>query len=180
MQPRKKATPPLVSFGVLVRETRTRKCLTQERAARGAGVSRKQWALLEQGHNVSAVFIQKVAAYLELGTIPLGDGLHATMDSGGVEVTALFALADELVTFAATFAERLRGFAIDAVLPASERSHDAEAIAAFITGMKGVAAEDSKRLGRAIQDLSSEGAVRKVPTARETANSIPRQRRRKG
>ncbi|MEO8379044.1 MAG: helix-turn-helix domain-containing protein, partial [Acidobacteriota bacterium] len=72
---------PLQACGVLVRETRIRKRLTQDRAARGAGVSRKQWALLEQGHNVSAAFLRRVAVYLELSVIPLGEGLQATTGS---------------------------------------------------------------------------------------------------
>lgn len=167
----------LPAFGVLVRETRIRKRLTQDRAARGAGVSRKQWALLEQGHNVSALFLKKVAVYLELSVIPLGQGLQATTGSGdGIDVAALFDLADELVSFA----ERLRGFAIDAVLPASERGHDAEAIAAFITRVKDVAAEDSKQLGRTLHDLSANEAVQKSATRGDSKNPASTRRRRKG
>src|SRR5215213_5158909 len=84
MMTRKKALPPLLALGLLVRETRIRKGLTQQRASKEAGVSRKQWVLLEQGENASAAFIQKVAAYLELRTIPLGDGLEATMGARGL------------------------------------------------------------------------------------------------
>jgi transcriptional regulator with XRE-family HTH domain len=171
----------LQAFGVLVRETRARKHLTQERAARGAGVSRKQLALLEQGHNVSAAFLRKVAIYLELSVIPLGKGLQATTGSGGgVDVTALFGLADELVAFAASFADRLRAFAIDAVLPVSERGRDAEAIAAFIARVKEVASTDSKELGRTLHGLSAGGVARKSSTARGVANPASARRRRKG
>jgi transcriptional regulator with XRE-family HTH domain len=171
----------LQAFGVLVRETRVRKHLTQDHAARGAGVSRKQWALLEQGHNVSAAFLRKVAVYLELSVIPLGEGLQATTGSGGgVDVTALFGLADELVAFASSFAERLRAFAIDAVLPASERGRDAEAIAAFIARVQEVASEDSKELGRTLHDLSAGAVAHKSSARRDSANPASNRRRRKG
>jgi transcriptional regulator with XRE-family HTH domain len=170
MSNRKKAALPLEAFGRLVHETRLRKNLTQQRAAREAGISRKQWALLEDGHNLSAVFIQKVASYLELSVIPLGEGLQATTESGGgVDVTALFGLADELVASATAFAERLRAFAMEAVLPASERSGDAEAIARFIARTKEGASEDSKQLSRAIHDLAADGVVRNGAVPRESA-----------
>lgn len=179
MSNRKKAALPLEAFGRLVHETRLRKNLTQQRAARGAGISRKQWALLEQGHNLSAVFMQKVASYLELSVIPLGEGLQATTESGGgVDVTALFGLADEMAAFATAFAERLRAFAIEAVLPASERSRDAEAIARFIARTK-ESAEDSKQLSRAIHDLAADGVVRNAPVPRESARRATK-RKQKG
>jgi transcriptional regulator with XRE-family HTH domain len=148
---------PLETFGVLVRETRLKRNLTQQRAARGAGVSRKQWALLEQGHNASALFIQKVAAYLELGLIPLGAGLQATTESGDlVDVSTLFGLADELVSFATSFADRLRAFAIEAVLPSSERSQDAEAIAEFVARATQREASGSRPVTRAIRNLTAD------------------------
>lgn len=167
---------------MLVRETRLRKQLTHQRAARGAGISRKQWSLLEQGHNLSAVFIQKVAAYLELSVIPLGEGLQATTErGGGVDVTALLGLADELVSFATSVADRLRAFAIDAVMPAPERSRDAEAIAAFIARAREGAAEDSKQLNRAIHDLTADSVVRKTAAVpRESAKRASKRRKRKG
>lgn len=171
---------PLVAFGVLVRETRVRKGQTQDRAAKGAGVSRKQWALLEQGHNASASFIKKVAKYLELTVIPFGEGLHANTETGGgVDVAALFALADELTSFAAGFADRLRAFAVDAVLPASERSHDADAIEAFITRTN-VAAESSRPLTRAIRDLAADVVTVQPAAARRSTNRLTKRRGRKG
>ncbi|MEO8379651.1 MAG: hypothetical protein ABI779_08300, partial [Acidobacteriota bacterium] len=118
---------------------------------------------------------------LELSVIPLGEGLQATTGSGdGVDVTALLGLADELVAFAASFADRLRAFAIDAVLPASERGRDAEAIAAFIARVKEVASDDSKELGRTLHDLSAGGVTRKTAAGRDSANAVSTRRRRKG
>jgi transcriptional regulator with XRE-family HTH domain len=176
----RKAIQPLAALGVVVRETRIQKHLTQQRAARGAGISRKQWALLEQGHNISAVFIQKVATFLELSVIPLGEGLHATTETGGgVDVAALFSLADELVSFATRFADRLRGFAMEAVLPQSERGHDAEAIAAFIARTKDLGPDDSRRLTHAIHDLAADVTVRERPTVRQ-ANRASKRRKREG
>ncbi|MDP9191107.1 MAG: helix-turn-helix domain-containing protein [Acidobacteriota bacterium] len=163
---------PLEPFGVLVRETRIKKNLTQQRAARGAGVSRKQWALLEQGHNASALFIQKVAAYLELGLIPLGEGLQATTESGdGVDVSALFGLADELVAFATSFAERLRAFAIEAVLPESERTQDAEAIAEFVARATRREPDGARPVTRAIRNLAAD-------VSRESAKGRATKRKR--
>jgi transcriptional regulator with XRE-family HTH domain len=170
---------PLTAFGTLVRETRVRKHLTQDRAAKGAGVSRKQWALLEQGHNASASFIKKVAKYLELTVIPLGEGLHASTEAGrGVNVGALFALADEITSVASGFADRLRTFAVEAVLPASERSRDADAIDAFITRTN-VPDERSRPLTRAIHNLAADlDAVRPAP--QRNTERITKRRRRTG
>ena len=171
---------PLVAFGVLVRETRIRRDQTQDRAAKGAGVSRKQWALLEQGHNASASFIKKVAKYLDLTVIPLGDGLYANVEAGGgMDVTALFTLADELTSFANGLAERLKAVAVDAVLPASERGHDAEAIEAFIRRAN-VPAESSRRLTRAIHDLAADVAPPPSPiAARANTNRVITRRKRR-
>lgn len=177
MSNRTKTALPLETFGVLVHETRLKKQLTQQRAARDAGVSRKQWSLLESGHNVSALFIQKVAAYLELGLIPLGNGLQATTESGGgVDVSALFDLADELVSFATTFAERLRGFAIEAVLPASERSQDAEVIAEFVARAKQRDPDGSRPVSRAIRNLEADIVRGTAP--RESAKRATTKRKR--
>ncbi len=171
---------PLLAFGVLVRETRTRSRQTQDRAARGAGVSRKQWALLEQGHNASASFIKKVARYLQLTVIPLGDGLRANTEAGGgVDVAALFALADELTSFATGFADRLKAFAVEAVLPASERSHDADAIEAFVARTN-VPADSSRTLTRAIHDLAADVGAAKPIAARGNTNRVVKRRKRKG
>jgi transcriptional regulator with XRE-family HTH domain len=178
MSHRNKAAFPLEAFGMLVHETRVRKNLTQQRAAREAGISRKQWALLEEGHNLSAVFIQKVARYLELSVIPLGEGLQATTESGGgVDVTALLGLADELVAFANAFAERLRAFAIDAVLPASERTEDAEAIAGFVANAKRRGPGGSGMVTQTIKKLAADVGHGTAP--RESANRAAKRKRSK-
>lgn len=170
---------PLVAFGALVRETRTRRHQTQSHAARGAGVSRKQWALLEQGSNASASFIKKVARYLELTVIPFGDGLCAnTEDGGGVNVGALFALADELALLANSFADRLRSIAVEAVLPASERGHDADAIEAFVRRAN-VPAESSRPLSRVIHDLAADvGASQSVAARGNSTTRVVKRRKR--
>jgi transcriptional regulator with XRE-family HTH domain len=157
MKNSKNATAPLGAFGHLVRGTRVKKGLTQQRAADGAGVSRKQWALLEKGENVSAVFIQKVAAYLDLREIPLGEGLEASTGGGGIDLTALIHLVDEFEKFAVVFAERLRTFAYEAAMPRSERSENAEAIAGFVASTKQLV-ETPARLTRAIEHLAADVA----------------------
>jgi transcriptional regulator with XRE-family HTH domain len=153
----KNAVAPLEAFGLLVRGARARKGLTQQRAAAGAGVSRKQWALLEKGENVSAVFIQKVAAYLELREIPLGGGLEASTGGGGIDLAALIHLADVFEKFAVLFAEQIRTFAYEAAMPRLERSENAEAIVSFVAGAKQLM-EAPKRLTRAIEHLAADVA----------------------
>jgi transcriptional regulator with XRE-family HTH domain len=166
---KKASTAPLHAFGLLVRETRMKKGLTQQRAAAGAGVSRQQWALLEKGQNVSAAFMTAVATYLNIPSIPLGGGLEATTGSGGIDVGALISLADDLVLFVNAYAERLRAFALEAALPPSERSRDAAAeLQAFIAKRReAVDAKDSRRLSQAIEllaeDLGRPAAVIPAP-----------------
>lgn len=56
---------PLEAIGMIVRAARVKRGRTQQRAASEAAVSRKQWALLEKGQNVSVEFLRKVARTLE-------------------------------------------------------------------------------------------------------------------
>ena len=149
---------------MLVRETRIKRDLTQQRASRGAGVSRKQWALLEQGENASAEFIQKVARYLDLRVIPLGDKLEARFGIDGVDVSGLFGVADDLMALATILADRIRSFAVDAALPPSERG-DSQAIASLVSTRADDVAEDAaNRLRRTMQTLARPAAGRLVAT----------------
>lgn len=178
---RKLPTPPLHAFGLLVRETRIKKGLTQQRAAAGAGVSRQQWALLEKGQNVSAAFMTAVATFLNIQSVPLGAGLEATTGSGGIDVGALISLADDLVLFANAYAERLRAFAVEAALPPSERTRDAAAeLEAFIANRReAVDAKDARRLSQTIEGLA-EDVGRPAPAAVSAVakRSAPKRKKR--
>ena len=60
---------PLSEFMRLKRKQRG---LTQEKLAKMAKVSRRQLALMEDGHNVSILFLTKIADALEISEIPVG------------------------------------------------------------------------------------------------------------
>lgn len=60
---------PLSDF---IRLRRKQKNLTQEKLAKMAKVSRRQLALLEDGRNVSLLFLMKIADALEITEIPVG------------------------------------------------------------------------------------------------------------
>jgi len=57
----------------VIRLRRLQRNLTQERLAKMAGVSRRQLSLLEDGRNVSLLFLTKIARALELTELPIGD-----------------------------------------------------------------------------------------------------------
>ena len=56
----------------IIRMRRKQLNLTQEKLAKMAKVSRRQLSLLEDGHNVSLLFLTKIADALELTDIPVG------------------------------------------------------------------------------------------------------------
>ena len=178
MSARQKAPPPpLAAFGLLVRARRVTKGLTQERAARGADVSRKQWALLEKGQNVSAVFMKKVAKFLDLREIPLGDGLFAAGPvEDSVDVTALIRLADDFQALANSFIDEVRNIAFEAALRRPGRGENSEAIAEFIANTDTRRASDE--LHRTINDLASDVAEKNAsfaPSARRSAKARKRE-----
>jgi transcriptional regulator with XRE-family HTH domain len=57
----------------VIRLRRLQRNLTQERLAKLAGVSRRQLSLMEDGANVSLLFLTKIARVLELTEIPVGE-----------------------------------------------------------------------------------------------------------
>jgi transcriptional regulator with XRE-family HTH domain len=60
-------------LGQVIRLRRIQRNLTMDRLARMAGVSRRQLSLLEDGHNVSLLFLTKIAKVLEITDLPVGD-----------------------------------------------------------------------------------------------------------
>lgn len=59
-------------LGEYIRLRRLARHLTQERLAKLAGVSRRQLSLLEDGRNVSVLFLIKICNVLEIDELPLG------------------------------------------------------------------------------------------------------------
>lgn len=57
----------------VIRLRRLQRNLTQDRLAKMAGVSRRQLSLLEDGRNVSLLFLTKIARALEITELPIGD-----------------------------------------------------------------------------------------------------------
>lgn len=57
----------------VIRLRRLQRNLTQERLAKLAGVSRRQLSLMEDGANVSLLFLTKIARVLELTELPVGE-----------------------------------------------------------------------------------------------------------
>ena len=63
-------------LGTFIRLKRLQKNLTLERLSKLAGVSRRQLALVEDGHNVSILFLSKICNVLEIEVVPLTDTLR--------------------------------------------------------------------------------------------------------
>lgn len=78
-------------LGSVIRARRQELHLTQVQVARMAKVSRRQFSLLEDGHNVSLLFLSKVANALEISELPVG---HLRVFSAPPELTALIRAAE--------------------------------------------------------------------------------------
>ena len=75
----------------VIRLRRKQLNLTQEKLARMAKVSRRQLALLEDGRNVSLLFLAKIANALEMSELPVG---HLRLFSAPPELPALIRAAE--------------------------------------------------------------------------------------
>jgi transcriptional regulator with XRE-family HTH domain len=78
-------------LGEVVRLRRKQLDLTQEKVARMAKVSRRQLALLEDGRNVSLLFLTKIANALQISELPVG---HLRVFSAPPELAALVRAAE--------------------------------------------------------------------------------------
>ena len=171
--------PLLAELGALIRAARLARKLTQQRAARAAGVSRRQWALLETGGNVSVAFLLKVAQSLELTTIPLSGTVRVLRGSGEYNAFDLLDIADGV----SGLADRLRDFAITGLLPPSERVElkDAPAIRAFLERHSELSAAGVAAIDRTLREIATEAAppldVDRKP--HEVAERTRQQRRRR-
>ena len=77
----------------VIRLRRKQRNLTQEQLAKMAGVSRRQLSLLEDGANVSLVFLLKVAKALELTELQIG---ALRLRSAPPELGSLIVAADAM------------------------------------------------------------------------------------
>lgn len=78
-------------LGAVIRLRRKQLNLTQEKLARMAKVSRRQLALLEDGHNISLLFLTKVCNVLEISEVPVG---HLRVFSAPSELGELIRAAE--------------------------------------------------------------------------------------
>ena len=162
---------PLESLGALVRNARLARQMSQHRASKAAGVSRRQWALLEQGGNVSVAFLLKVLRSLNL-RIAL-DGQVTLAASGNADVFALVSMTEEF----AELVERLRVFAMDAAMPPSMRG-DAAVLGEFARDHLDLSEEEAARLDRTLGRAASD-AVRRTPAAPKAEPARRRNARRR-
>jgi transcriptional regulator with XRE-family HTH domain len=172
------ALPPLKLVGSVIQGARLKLGLTQQRAAKLAGVSRKQWALLEKGENVSVVFLLKVMRALGLTQCPIADDLEVTSSPrGGIDADEVLRLAAELTLLG----ERLERLAFDAVLPPSERAGEAAAIDAYLRGSDDLPPAAQARLKETLHRVASDSPA--VPPqsrpATRTRKREPAERKRR-
>jgi transcriptional regulator with XRE-family HTH domain len=78
-------------LGEVIRLRRKQLGFTVEKVARMAKVSRRQLALLENGRNVSLLFLTKIANVLEISELPVG---HLRVFSAPAELGSLIRTAE--------------------------------------------------------------------------------------
>ena len=119
----------LLMLGTLMRDARRARHVTQQRAASEAKVSRAQLTILENGGNVSMMFLLKLARILDLPVsvagVPLDSHVSAAHTTTALDVVQLLRVADLL----AGLVEDLRNLAVEASLPESERGRLTDSLA---------------------------------------------------
>jgi transcriptional regulator with XRE-family HTH domain len=162
----------LRSIGATIRAARVAHGYTQQALAKKANVSRGNLVLLEQGGNVSIRYLLKIAHVLELTNIPLGGAVQLTSgNQSGLNVFDLLESLDLMVAIA----DHLRGFAMNAILPPSERGEpkDTLALKEFVARHLGNA-DGVERLAKAIVRLSDDRAPVVTPPSVEDEETQPR------
>ncbi len=163
-------------LGDKMRAVRIARNLTLQRAARGADVSRGQLARLEEGNNVSVLFLLKLANYYQLDSLSF-DSSSQSANLDLVDVLRTLDLIERLVA-------HVRSLTVESALPVSKRRglEDTRAVREFVnrhsTDPEGLA-----RLTDAIARLERESVPATPPrqTQRtEGAKGTDRRRRRNG
>lgn len=80
-------------LGSVIRLRRQQLSLTNEKLARMAKVSRQQLSMLEDGRNVSVLFLTKVANALQISELPVG---HLRVFAAPPELTQLIRVAEAI------------------------------------------------------------------------------------
>ncbi|HYC91867.1 MAG TPA: helix-turn-helix domain-containing protein [Thermoanaerobaculia bacterium] len=171
-------------LGDVIRLRRLQRNLTQERLAKMAGVSRRQLSLLEDGRNVSLLFLTKIAAALELTELPVG-GLR--LRSSQPELATIVRAADVLerlkqslptwisaageITSAAASLDEMLGRALAAGVSVREIEHAAERLASL-------PAEEQEAAGETLRSLASREPAVRMPRPRPAAKPAARRRGR--
>jgi transcriptional regulator with XRE-family HTH domain len=139
------------TLAVFIRNARRMRMLTQHGAAKAAHVSRRQWAHLEEGGNVSVEFLKKAATALGLGEIPVSGSLTLTHGTG-VDGLKLLMVADAI----AEQVEALRDIAMNSLLPSERQLVDAPAVAAFAAEHEAMSDDETRRVAEASRRVSSD------------------------
>jgi transcriptional regulator with XRE-family HTH domain len=123
------------ALGAFIREARVARGITQARAAREAGVSRRHFALIEGGANVTVDIVLRIAHYLELSHVPLDGTFQLTAGHSGLNLSQLMDTLDLL----GLVVEQVRGIVLDAVLPPSEtrKPRDTQALEELLARLQG-------------------------------------------
>lgn len=170
-------------LGQVIRLRRLQRNLTLDRLARMANVSRRQLSLLEDGKNVSLLFLSKVARVLEITELPLGDlRLRPATPELAVIVSAsemlermkptlaVWAKADEEIHRTTALLDGMLERALGGGASARDIVDAAERLASL-------PASDEQAVGETLQALADGDAEAGVPRP-ERAVSAERPRRR--
>lgn len=171
-------------LGNLIRLRRLQRNLTQERLARMAGVSRRQLSLLEDGRNVSLLFLTKIAEALELTELPIG---RLRLRSSQPELATIVRATDVLerlkqtlptwataadeITHAAAVLDELLGQALSPGVSAREIEQAAERLA-------NLPAEERDAAGETLRSLAAHEPSVRLPRPQPAAKPAVRRRGR--
>jgi transcriptional regulator with XRE-family HTH domain len=173
----------------VIRLRRLQRNLTQERLAKLAGVSRRQLSLMEDGANVSLLFLTKIARVLELNEIPVGElrlkGSQPELETivRAAEVLErlqqvlpqLEGMAEEIRTASASLDDLLER-AITSGVSTRDIEGSAEQLARLPAGERHAAAETLRQLARS--DPSARAARPKAAAKAAAAAATPKRRGR--
>jgi transcriptional regulator with XRE-family HTH domain len=166
----------LRSIGATIRAARVAHGYSQQALAKKADVSRGNLVLLEKGGNVSIRYLLKVAHVLELTTIPLDGTVQLTSaNQTGLNVFDLL----ESLDLIAAIADHLRSFAMNAILPPSERGElkDTVALKEFVARHLGNA-DGAEKLAKAIVRLADDRPTGARPPSVDAEETQPRTTKR--
>jgi transcriptional regulator with XRE-family HTH domain len=141
------------TLGLFVREARRRKGLTQASAAKRAGVSRRHYASLESGANVTLGVLKKVAPILEITEIPLGGNLKVVEVSAAMEV--ILDAAEEI----AKQADRLRLLGVSLAIRPRAEMPDTELTTDFVANVLKNIGVHGKRLETAARHAAVDAPI---------------------